>query len=25
MTYTFDGKQYVGVAAGSSIIAFGIQ
>jgi alcohol dehydrogenase (cytochrome c) len=25
MTYMFDGKQYIGVAAGSSIIAFGIQ
>jgi alcohol dehydrogenase (cytochrome c) len=24
MTYLFDGKQYVGVAAGSNIIAFGI-
>ena len=25
MTYMFDGKQYVAVAAGSNIIAFGIQ
>jgi alcohol dehydrogenase (cytochrome c) len=25
MTYVFDGKQYVAVAAGSSIIAFGIH
>jgi alcohol dehydrogenase (cytochrome c) len=25
MTYTFDGKQYIGVAAGSNIIAFAIQ
>ncbi len=25
MTYLFDGKQYVAVAAGSAIIAFGIQ
>ena len=25
MTYTFDGKQYIGVAAGGNIIAFGIQ
>ena len=24
MTYMFDGKQYVAVAAGSNIIAFGI-
>jgi alcohol dehydrogenase (cytochrome c) len=25
MTYMFDGKEYVAVAAGSTIIAFGIQ
>jgi alcohol dehydrogenase (cytochrome c) len=25
MTYTFDGKQYIAVAAGSNIIAFGVQ
>ena len=25
MTYVFDGKQYVAVAAGATIIAFGIQ
>src|SRR5262249_21028570 len=25
MTYAFDGKQYIAIAAGSSIIAFGIQ
>jgi alcohol dehydrogenase (cytochrome c) len=25
MTYSFDGKQYIGVAAGSNILAFGIQ
>ena len=25
MTYTFDGKQYIAVAAGANIIAFGIQ
>jgi alcohol dehydrogenase (cytochrome c) len=25
MTYLFDGKQYIGVAAGANIIAFGIQ
>ena len=25
MTYSFDGKQYIGVAAGSNIFAFGIQ
>jgi alcohol dehydrogenase (cytochrome c) len=24
MTYLFDGKQYVGVAAGSNVMAFGI-
>jgi alcohol dehydrogenase (cytochrome c) len=24
MTYSFDGKQYVAVAAGSNILAFGI-
>jgi len=24
MTYTFDGKQYVAVASGQSIIAFGL-
>ena len=24
MTYTFDNKQYVAVAAGSNIIAFGL-
>ena len=24
MTYVFDGKQYVAVAAGSNILAFGI-
>ena len=25
MTYVFDGKQYVAVAAGSSIVAFGLM
>jgi alcohol dehydrogenase (cytochrome c) len=25
MTYSFDGRQYVAVAAGSDIIAFAIQ
>jgi alcohol dehydrogenase (cytochrome c) len=25
MTYSFDGKQYIGVAAGANIMAFGIQ
>ena len=25
MTYMFDGRQYIAVAAGSDIIAFGIQ
>jgi alcohol dehydrogenase (cytochrome c) len=25
MTYSFDGKEYIGVAAGSNIFAFGIQ
>jgi alcohol dehydrogenase (cytochrome c) len=25
MTYTFDGQQYIGVAAGSTIIAFGVR
>ncbi len=25
MTYSFDGKQFVGVAAGSNIFAFGVQ
>jgi alcohol dehydrogenase (cytochrome c) len=25
MTYLFDGKQYIGVAAGGNIVAFGIQ
>jgi alcohol dehydrogenase (cytochrome c) len=25
MTYAFDGKQYIGVEAGSNVIAFGIQ
>ena len=25
MTYMFDGKQYIGVAAGSSILTFGVQ
>ena len=25
MTYTFDGKQYIAVAAGANIIAFGVQ
>jgi alcohol dehydrogenase (cytochrome c) len=25
MTYTFDGRQYVAIAAGSNIIAFGVQ
>jgi hypothetical protein len=25
MTYLFDGRQYVAVAAGSNIIAFGIS
>jgi len=24
MTYTFDGKQYIAVAAGSNIISFGL-
>ena len=24
MTYSFDGKQYIAVAAGSNILAFGI-
>jgi alcohol dehydrogenase (cytochrome c) len=24
MTYSFDGKQYIGVAAGSNILAFGV-
>jgi alcohol dehydrogenase (cytochrome c) len=25
MTYSFDGKQYIGVAAGSNILAFGVR
>jgi len=25
MTYMFDGKQYVAVAAGSTIVAFGLS
>lgn len=25
MTYTVDGKQYIGVAAGSTILAFGLR
>ena len=25
MTYMFDGKQYIAVAAGSTIIAFGLK
>jgi alcohol dehydrogenase (cytochrome c) len=25
VTYTFEGKQYIAVAAGSSIIAFGLN
>ncbi len=25
MTYSFDGKQYIGVAAGGNVLAFGIQ